>query len=132
MMPHICPSVSHASGYAREIYLPETLDGVLDSRVAQPQANRAAALCHRSDPLRGHAELLRERQGGRRALGLTRHDGTSVGFAEEQLIGRKSQGVSRKVDVEAQARLVIRPSHRDLRQGDAEAAVRAIVRRAEQ
>src|SRR5882762_9740179 len=132
MMPHICPSISHASGYAREIYLPQTLDRMLDDRVAQPQANRTAALCNSADPVRWHPELLRERQGGCRALRLTRHDGTPVGFAEQQLVSRKAQAVRREIDVQTEARLVIRTSHRDLRQRNAQAAVRAIVRRPEQ
>jgi len=63
---------------------------VLDDRVAQPQANRTAAFCHSADPMRWHPELLRERQGGRRALRRTRHDRAPVGFAEQQLISRKA------------------------------------------
>src|SRR5947199_4224328 len=107
MMPHICPSVSHPSGYAREIYLSETLDGVLDGRVAQPQPDRATALCHSADPLRGHAQLLCQRGHCGRARRWTCDNGSPMRLAEQQFDRRKPQGVSRKVDVEAEPCLVV-------------------------
>src|SRR5213594_1016842 len=132
MMPHICPSVSHPPGYAREIYLPEPRDGVLDGRVAQPQANRAATLRHGTDPLRGHTQLLCQRRHCGRALRWTCENGSPVRFAEQQIDSRKASAVSGEIDVEAESCLVVRPAHRDFRQRDAEPTLRAIVRGAEQ
>src|SRR2546422_10620127 len=103
MMPHIRLSVSHASGYAREIYLSETVDGVLDGRIAQPQADRVAALGHRSHALRGHPELLRERRHGSRALRRACDNGSPMRLAEQHPNRRKPQSLSRQVDVETEA-----------------------------
>src|SRR6267378_999763 len=86
----------------------------------------------RTAPPRGHTELLRECQSGRGALGRTGHDGAPVGFAEQQLDSRKAQAASGEIDVETEARLVIWAPHRHLCQRDAKAALRAIVRGAEQ
>src|SRR3989442_15125578 len=102
MMPHMCPSVSHPSGYAREIYLPETLDGVLDGRIAQPQAHRTASLSDRSHPLRGYPELLRERRYRGRALRCARDNGSPLRRAEQQLGSRKARGVRPGNDVETE------------------------------
>src|SRR5207245_7927097 len=124
-------SVSHASGYAREIYLSETLDAVLDDRVAQPQSNRATARRHRTDRLRGHTELLGQRRHRGRALRWACDNGSPVRLAEQQVDSRKAQGVSRKIDIHAETCLVVRATHRDLRQRHAEPPLRAIVRGAE-
>src|SRR5213592_2558935 len=102
MMPHICPSVSHPPGYAREIYLPEPRDGVLDGRVAQPQPDRATALCHGAKPLRGHAQLLRQRRHCGRARRWTCDNGSPMRLAEQQIDSRKAQAVSGEIDVEAE------------------------------
>src|SRR5947208_14343167 len=104
MMPHIRLSVSHASGYAREIYLSETVDEVLDGRVAQPQADRVAALGHRSHPLRGHTELLCERRHGSRALRRACDDGPPVRLAEEEFGSRELRSEERRVGKECRAR----------------------------
>src|SRR5438445_11505870 len=125
MMPHIRVSVPHASGYAREIYLSETLHGVLDGRVVQPQSNRAAARCHRTDPLCGHTELLRERRHRGRALRWTCDHSSPMRLAEQELDSRKPQAVSRKIDVETEPRLVVRAGHRDPRKRDADAPLPA-------
>src|SRR2546422_2132485 len=91
MMPHICLPVSHPPGYAREISLPEPRDGVLDGRVTQPQANRAAALRHGTDPLRGHTQLLCQRRHCGRALRWTCENGSPMRFAEQQIDSRRSE-----------------------------------------
>src|SRR5947209_951420 len=131
-MPHIRLSVSHASGKCREIYLPQPVYGVLDCRIAQSHPEGAPALVHRPDGLRRHAQLLRQRRDGGRPLGGAGDDRASVRLAEQQRLGRKSHAVRRKIDVEAEARLLVRPAHRDLRQRDAEAALGAVVRRVKQ
>src|SRR2546427_5697458 len=97
MMPHIRVSVSHASGYAREIYLSETLDGVLDGRVAQPQSNRATACRHRTDRLRGHTELLGQRRHGGRALRWACDNGSPHRLAEKQIDNRQAESVSGEI-----------------------------------
>src|SRR2546426_3274472 len=108
MMPHIRVSVSHASGYAREIYLSETLDGVLDGRVAQPQSNRATACRHRTDRLRGHTELLGQRRHGGRALRWACDNGSPLRLAEQQIDSPQAEAVSGEIYVEAEAPLVVR------------------------
>src|SRR6266550_2354153 len=132
MMPHICPSISHASGYAREIYLSETLDGVLDGRVAQPQAHRAATLRYGSDPLRRHTQLLRQGRYRGRALRRARDNGSPLRLAEQEIDSRQPQAVRGEIDVETESRLVVRTAHGNFGERDSEAAVRAVVRRLEQ
>src|SRR5437660_1582940 len=131
-IPHIRVSVSHASGKCREIYLLQPVDGVLHHRVAQPDPQHAAALTHRADDLRRDAQLLREGRDGRRPLGGAADYRPSVRLAEQQLVSRKAQAVSRKIDIEAEARVLVRSAHRDLREGNAETALRAIVGRVKQ
>src|SRR5436190_1691825 len=132
MMPHILRSVSHATRKAREIYLSQPLHGVLDARVAQPQAQGAAALTHRAGAVRGHTELLRQRHDGGGALGRAGDDSAAVGLAEQQLYGRQAEAVTGEIDVEPKPGFLVRPSHRDLGERDAEPALRAIVRGAKQ
>src|SRR5438094_4931598 len=132
MMPHIVWSVSHAPGKCLEIYAAELVHGVLEQRLAQTHAHGGAAFADAPHPPGRHAELLGERPDRHGALGRARHHGAAMRFAEQQLLSRESQPVSREIDVETEARLVIRPSHRDFREGDSEAALRAVMRRAEQ
>src|SRR6266568_7555961 len=100
MMPHIRSSVSHAPGYAREIYLPQPVNGVLEPPVPQQHAHHAARLAHRSYALRRHTQLLRERRHRGGALGVARHHRPPVGLAEEQLGSRKQGAVGSEIDVE--------------------------------
>src|ERR687887_341180 len=82
MMPHIRCSVSHATGDAREIYLAQPSDGVLDVCVPQPQPHGAAPVRHHADAQRGHTELLSERGDRRGALRCAGDHGATVGFTE--------------------------------------------------
>src|SRR4030088_2017521 len=90
MMPHIRLSISHASGYAPEIYLSETLDGVLEGGVAQPQADCTAARRHGTDSLCGYTVLLRQRRHGARPLRRACDHGPPMRFAKEEIDGRQA------------------------------------------
>src|SRR6266516_3725942 len=132
MMPHMSPSVSHATGYRAEIYVAQPLDTVRHLSVAQPDAHAPATLAHRARVVRRHADLPGERGDGAPVLGVAGDPRAAVRLAEQDLHGRKPKAVSRKVDVEAEARLVVRAAHGDFREGDAQPALGTVVRRAEQ
>src|SRR6266508_2799092 len=66
------------------------------------------------------------------ALGGAGNDGSAVRFAEENLIRREACGVRREIHIQTEARFLIWAAHRHLGEGDAQAAVRAVVRGAEQ
>src|SRR6266516_262474 len=67
-----------------------------------------------------------------RALRWACDNGSPVRLAEQQVDSRKAQGVSRKIDIHAETCVVVRATHRDLRQRRAEPPLRAIVRGTEE
>src|SRR5437763_1019761 len=132
MMPHMSWSVSHATGYRAEIYVAQPPDTVRHLSVAQPDAHTPATLAHRARAVRRHAEVPGERGDGAPALGVAGDHRAAVRLAEEHFVRRETCNVRREVDVEAEAGLVVRAAHGDLREGDAQPALGTVVRRAEQ
>src|SRR5438034_9455866 len=100
MMPHMSPSVSHATGYRAEIYVAQPLDTVRHLPVAQPDTHAPATLAHRARAVRRHVEFPGERGDGVPVLGVAGDHRAAVRLAEQDLHGRKPKAVSRKVDVE--------------------------------
>src|SRR5438093_4029156 len=125
MMPHIRPSVSHASRDRREIYLAQPVDGVCELRVAQPEPHDAAPHAHRTDALGRHAQFPRQGRHRGGAVGGAGDDGSPLRLAEQQLDSRQSQAVSGEIDLQAEARLVVRAAYRHLGERDAQAALRS-------
>src|SRR6266508_1691087 len=83
-------------------------------------------------PQRSAAQLAGQCLHRAHALGGAGNDGSAVRFAEENLIRREACGVRREIHIQTEARFLIWAAHRHLGEGDAQAAVRAVVRGAEQ
>src|SRR5512145_284768 len=132
MMPHIVRSVSHAPWNGAEIYVSQPANRLCDRSVAQCDAESAARGSNAATTQCGHTEFAGQRLNRRGALRWTRNYGAAVAFAEQQLVRSERCTVRGQINVEPEAKFLIRRTHRNLGERDRKAAMRAVVRRPEE
>src|SRR5882672_3527014 len=131
-MPHILRSVSHASRNGAEIYVAEPRDRLLDLSVSQRDAESPFLRAYRARAKQRDAKLARQRLHRPDTLRCAGDDGSPVGLAEQYLVRGERCAVRGQVNVQTKSVLLIRTTHRDLSECNAESALRAVMRRPEQ
>src|SRR5207248_677373 len=121
-------SISHASRNSAEIYVPQTLDRLLDgSPVAQCDSEGCVDRPDAPDSQDRDTELTGQCLNDGSTLGCAGDYGAAVRFAEQQLLRRAWCVVRGQVDVQAEPTLLVWPTHGDLCEGDCQSTMRAVM-----